>query len=237
MKNGNESAGPATASARVRPLGRRKNSFPGRTFGLIVLAALFASGCSQQTVSSDGYQARLARGVGDSVRAAARGSRTRMTESMDGQIWTTIQRPDLGKTWLLRPLGPRADRVVESPLRAPSYADYWTRNPPPTDFDIQKYARLFQGSARLRDKLVFEQHPCEIWEVSYFDGRTERIWRATDLGGLPVRIQRGVLLPSPTRDGERDLAVAQDVQLLEIRPGAPAALFELPPGSTVLSGE
>ncbi|HTD52071.1 MAG TPA: hypothetical protein VK780_03520 [Thermoanaerobaculia bacterium] len=201
------------------------------------LLALFASGCGRQNVSSDGYQARLARGVGDSVRVAARGSRTRLTETMEGQLFATVRRPDLGKTWFWRPLGPPSDKVVESPLRTLSYEEYWTRSPPSTDFDIQRYSRLFQGSARVRDRLVFEQHPCEIWEVTHFDGRVERIWRATDLGGLPVRIQRGILIPSPTRDDAKELMITQEVQLLEITPGAPAELFEPPPGKTTASGE
>jgi hypothetical protein len=209
-----------------------------RVGALLTLAALSIEfGCGRQTVASDGYQARLARDVGDSARVAARGNWTRLTETMEGQLWTTIRRPDLGKTWNLRPLGPPSDKVVESPLRAPTYADYWTRNPPTTDFDIQKYARLFQGSARMRDRIAFEQHPCDVWEVTYFDGRRERIWRATDLAGLPVRIQRGVQIPSRTHDGEMELLIAQDVQLLEITPGAPTKLFELPPGSTTVPGE
>jgi hypothetical protein len=204
--------------------------------GLTVLTAGLFSACRRNVVS-DGYQARLSRGVGDSVAVAARGDRTRMTERRDGQIWATIRRPDLGKSWFVQLLGPRSDRVLESRLRAPSYEDFWIANPPTTAFDIESYASQFKGSARLRDRLVFEQHPCEIWEVTYLDGRADRIWRATDLGGLPVRIQRGPLVPSATRDGEKDLWIVEVVQLLEIRPGARPELFELPPGSTVVPVE
>jgi hypothetical protein len=207
-----------------------------RALALLGMAAMLLGACNRN-VASDGYQARLARSVGDSVLVAARGDKTRVTERRDGQIWMTIRRPDLGKTWFVRLLGPRSDKVLESRMRASSFADFWTSTPPTTTFDIESYARQFQGSARRRDRLVFEQHPCEIWEVTYLDGRAERIWRATDLGGLPVRIQRGRLVPSDTRDGEKDLSVVQEVQLLEIRPGAPASFFDLPAGSTVVPVE
>src|SRR6202011_339840 len=108
---------------------------PGGGWGLALL--MLASGCSRRTVSADGYQGRLAMGVGESVSRAARGDSTRLTRVGEThEIWITIRRPDLGKRWDYRPFGRHANKVIESKLRAPSLEDYWNDIPPAPTFDI-----------------------------------------------------------------------------------------------------
>ena len=55
-----------------------------------------------------------------------------------------------------------------------------------------------------------------------------------DLGGLPVRVQRGSLVPSDTRGTAAELRAVKDYQLVRIDVGAPLSLFELPDGATLI---
>ncbi len=201
---------------------------------VMALVAL-AAGCGRQSVASDGYRARLVVGVGQSMDIAARGDRTRITR-MGGtnEIWTTIRRPDLGKQWDYRPFGAHANKVIESKLRPRKREGYWDDIPPTAGFDAQKYAEQFQGSARFRDHLSFAEHPCDVWDVTFFKGGVDRIWLATDLASLPVRIQHGVLLPADLPGQPDELRASTDLQLARIQVGAPPSLFELPEGATII---
>jgi hypothetical protein len=204
-----------------------------RALLLLLLAPAIA--CGRRSVSSEGYRAELVRAVGDHAEIAGRGTKTRIARIAEGDFWITIRRPDLGKMWNYRLHGRHALKAIESRLRPGGYADFWEENPPRVGFDLEKYAEEFKGSARFRDHLFFDEHPCDVFEVTYFDGRVERIWLATDLSRLPIRIQRGRQLPSLT-SGEPEFRAETDVQLLRIRPGAPEDLFELPSGATIIPG-
>ncbi len=169
------------------------------------------------------------------MAVAARSDRTRLTRrGGTGEIWITIRRLDLEKQWDYRPFGRHADKVIESKLRSPKRESYWEDAPPVPGFDVQKYADQFQGSARLRDHLFFAEHPCDVYDVTFFQGGVDRIWLATDLGRLPVRIQRGVLVDSDSPRAPAELQARIDYQLSRIDAGAPPALFELPPGAVVI---
>ncbi len=166
---------------------------------------------------------------------AARSDRTRLTRiGGTGEIWITIRRLDLGTQWDYRPFGRHANKVIVSKLRPPTRAEYWEFIPPAPGFDIAKYARQFEGSVRLRDHLAFAEHPCDVYDVSFFKGGVDRIWLATDLGGLPVRVQSGALLPSDTPGAPSELHAQTDYQLVRIDAGAPLELFELPQGATLI---
>jgi hypothetical protein len=191
----------------------------------------------RKSAASDGYQGRLSLGVGESIAVAARGNRTRFTRvGGTEEIWITIRRPDLGKQWDYRPFGRHANKVIESRLRPLTRDSYWEHVPPFPGFDVEKYAEQFKGSARLRDHLFFAEHPCDVYDVTFFQGGVDRIWIATDLGKMPVRIQRGVLVPSdsPDPNAPSELRARSDYQLLRIEAGAPPNLFELPPGATII---
>lgn len=166
---------------------------------------------------------------------AARRDRTRLTRrGGTEEIWITIRRLDLGKQWDYRPFGRHANKVIESRLRPASRETYWQDTPPMPGFDVEKYAAEFQGSARLRDHLSFADHPCAIYDVTFFRGGLDRIWLATDLGGLPVRIQHGTLVETGDPQAPEELQASTDYQLKRIDVGAPAELFELPAGATLI---
>ena len=187
------------------------------------------------SVAKDGYRGRLAFGVADNVEVAARSDRTRLTRiGGTEEIWITIRRLDLGKQWDYRPFGRHANKVIESKLRSPSREAYWEAIPPMPGFDVGKYAEGFEGSSRLRDHLAFADHPCAIYDVSFFRGGVDRIWLATDLGGLPVRIQRGRLMETGDPRSPEELQTSADYQLKRIDVGAPLELFELPRGATIV---
>ena len=191
--------------------------------------------CQRASVASDGYRGRLSTGVGESVEVAARTDRTRLTRvGGTHEIWITIRRLDLGKQWDYRPFGQHANKVIVSKLRLPTREGYWGFIPPAPGFRVREYADQFEGSARLRDHLAFAEHPCEVWDVSFFKGGVDRLWLATDLGGLPVRVQRGTLVPSDTPHAAAELRAIEDYQLTRIDPGAPLSLFELPEGATLV---
>ncbi len=199
-----------------------------------MLAAL-PSVCCRQNVASDGYRGRLVLGVGESVAVAARGDRTRLTRrGGTGEIWITIRRPDLGKQWDYRPFGRHANKAIESKLRPLTRESYWENIPPYPGFDVEKYAEEYKGSARFRDHVFFAEHLCDVYDVTFFQGGVDRIWLATDLGRLPVRIQRGVLVASDEPRAPDELRARVDYQLSHIEAGAPLSLFELPAEATVI---
>jgi len=200
-----------------------------------IAALLLVVGCRGGSVASDGYRGRLSTAVGESVEVAARSDRTRLTRvGGTHEIWTTIRRLDLGKQWDYRPFGPHANKVIVSKLRPMTRATYWESIPPAPGFRVREYADQFEGSARLRDHLAFGKHPCEVWDVAFFQGGVDRIWLATDLGSLPVRVQRGTLVPSDTPRAAAELRAVKDYQLVRIDAGAPLSLFELPEGAVLV---
>jgi hypothetical protein len=150
------------------------------------------------------------------------------------EIWISIRRLDLGKQWDYRPFGLHANKVIVSKLRALTPSGYWELVPPMPGFDVHKFADQYEGSARLRDHLAFAEHPCDVWDVSFFKGGVHRIWLARDLGGLPVRVQIGPLVASDTPGVSTELRALQDYQLVRIDAGAPLELFELPQGATLI---
>jgi len=211
---------------------------PSRRLGAaaswLALAA-FGVACRGASVATDGYRGRLSLDVGQSVEVAARSDRTRVTLTGEThEVWITIRRLDLGKQWDYRPFGQHANKVIVSKLRTPTRQTYWDRIPPAPGFDARKYAEQFEGSARLRDHLRFAGHECDVFDVSFFRGGVDRIWVATDLGGLPVRIQHGTLVESYTPGVQNELRAEKDYQLVRIDPGAPLSLFELPEGATLI---
>jgi hypothetical protein len=201
---------------------------------LIALAILGVS-CRGASVASDGYRGRLSTGVGESVDVAARSDRTRLTR-LGGthEIWITIRRLDLGKQWDYRPFGQHANKVIVSKIRPLTRQSYWDFVPPAPGFSVKRYADDFEGSARLRDHLTLAKHPCDVYDVSFFQGGVDRLWLATDLGGLPIRVERGTLVPSDTSDSTSELRAVKDYQLVRIDPGAPLSLFELPEGAMLI---
>ena len=200
-----------------------------------IALSVLAAACRRASVASDGYRGRLSTGVGESVEVAARSDRTRLTRvGGTHEIWITIRRLDLGKQWDYRPLGQHANKVIVSKLRPLTRESYWDYIPPAPGFSVREYADQFEGSARLRDHLVCAGHPCDVYDVSFFKGGVDRLWLAKDLGGLPVRVQRGTLVPSDTSDAASELRAVKDYQLVRIDAGAPLSLFELPEGATLI---
>ncbi len=71
-------------------------------------------------------------------------------------------------------------------------------------------------------------HPCDRYEMTMPSGDRAVIWVARDLEGLVVRIEH---LKKDPRDEYQPVT---DTQLLDVRLGAPAKLFEKPDGFTVV---
>ena len=206
-----------------------------RAAGSWLALATLGVACRGASVATDGYRGRLSLDVGQSVEVAARPDRSRVTLMGDThEVWITIRRLDLGKQWDYRPFGQHANKVIVSKLRKPTRQTYWDRIPPMPGFDPNKYAEQFEGSVRLRDHLRFAGHECDVFDVSFFKGGVDRIWVATDLGALPVRIQHGTLVESYSSGVQSELRADRDYQLVRIDPGAPLSLFELPEGATLI---
>ncbi len=71
-------------------------------------------------------------------------------------------------------------------------------------------------------------HPCERYELSLPSGDRAVIWVARDLERLVVRIEHS------KKDPKDEYQAVTNTELLDVRLGAPARLFEKPEGFAVV---
>jgi len=204
---------------------------PSRRAALALTVALLASGCDEfgggpRTVSRSGYRAVLVFSSANRYEVAVRGEKQRVSGSLDGSERVKILRPDLGKIWQFNP---STRRLVESPWMpteelVPGY-------PLDPHFDPEAYAERFGGKIRRVDDGVHGMHPCERFEMTLPSGDRAVIWVARDLERLVVRIEHA------RKGGNGEYQPVADTQLLDVRLGASARLFEKPRGFASVKSE
>ena len=180
-----------------------------------VLAAFACGG--PKTISKDGYRALLVYSPEDRFQIVVRGEKVRVAGTVDGSEIVKIVRPDLKKSWQLRP---STRRVFESPWlptdeAIPGY-------PLSPGFDPEAYADRFGGSIERIDDATHGLHPCERYRLTLPSGDVVTIWVARDLERLVVRIEHA------KKDGGDEYQPFTDTQLLDVKAGADEKLFDPP---------
>lgn len=185
-------------------------------------AGLLSSSCGGiKTVSKDGYRALLVFSSGERYPIAVAGEKRRIEGDFDGSKLVKVFRPDLGKIWQLRPSTRRILEETWSPTDelVPGY-------PLEPRFDPAAYAQRFGGEIRQIGDGVHGIHPCDRYLLSLPSGDRVTIWAARDLERLPVRVEH------EKKDATEHWQSVSDTQLLDVRIGADADLFEKPKGYT-----
>lgn len=185
-------------------------------------AGLLSSSCGGiKTVSKDGYRALLVFSSGERYPIAITGEKRRIEGDFDGSKLVKVFRPDLGKIWQLRPSTRRMLEETWSPTDelVPGY-------PLEPRFDPAAYAQRFGGEIRQIGDGVHGIHPCDRYLLSLPSGDRVTIWAARDLERLPVRVEH------EKKDATEHWQSVSDTQLLDVRIGADADLFEKPKGYT-----
>lgn len=176
-------------------------------------------GGGPRTVSRSGYRAVLAYSPKPRFEVAVRGEKQRVEGTFEGTSLVKIVRPDLGKVWQFRP---STRRLIESAWTpgeeiVPGY-------PLEPHFDPAAYAERFGAKVRRIDDAAHGMHPCERFEMTLASGDGAVIWVARDLERLAVRVEHW------KRGPKNEEQPVSDTQLLDVRLGAPAKLFEKPEG-------
>jgi hypothetical protein len=188
----------------------------------VFTAALFSGSCGGiKTVSKDGHRALLVFSSGERYPIAVAGEKRRVEGDFDGSKLVKVFRPDLGKIWQYRPSTRRILEETWSPTDelVPAY-------PLEPRFDPAAYAQRFGGEIRQIGDGVHGIHPCDRYLLSLPSGDRVTIWAARDLERLPVRVEH------EKKDATNQWQSVSDTQLLDVRIGADADLFEKPKGYT-----
>lgn len=190
--------------------------------GLLVAAAACGG---LKTIAKDGYRAILSFSREERFPVAVRGELRRVEASVAGAPLIKIMRPDLKKTWQIRP---GTKTYLETPWAptdeiVPGY-------PLEPRFDPRAYADRFGGTIRKIGDDVHGLHPCDRWEMRLPSGDLVTIWVARDLDGLVVKIEHA------KKDRDDEYQPFTTTELLDVRAGADQDLFELPKGLTRVGG-
>ena len=183
-------------------------------------SVLFASACGElETIAKDGYRAVLSFSQDQRFPIAVRGEWQRVEAAIQGASLIKIMRPDLKKIWQIRP---STERILETAFQptdeiVPGY-------PLAPGFDPQAYADRFGGQIRKIADAAHGLHPCDRWEMRLPSGDIVTIWVARDLYRLVVRVEHF------KRDASGEYQPFQATELLDVRSGAKASLFEKPKG-------
>ena len=191
---------------------------------LAVAAAVFVAarcGGGLKTVGKDGYRAVLSFSKDERFEVAVKGEARRVEARMDGAPLVKIMRPDLKKVWQFRPTTKRLLETAWQPTDeiVPGY-------PLEPHFDPRAYADRFGGAIKKIGDDAHGLHPCDRWRMSLPSGDQVTIWVARDLEGLVVKIEHA------KKDQGDEYQPFTTTELLDIRPGADADLFEKPTGYT-----
>jgi hypothetical protein len=180
-------------------------------------------GGGPRTVSKSGYRAVLAFSPAERYDVAVRGEKQRVAGAFDGAELVKVVRPDIGKIWQFRPA---TRKLIES--RWTPTEELVPGYPLEPHFDPAAYAERFGGKMRRIDDDAHGMHPCERFEMTMPSGDRAVVWVARDLERLVVRIEHF------NRDRREQYQAVTDTQLLDVRLGAPAKLFEKPEGFAVV---
>jgi hypothetical protein len=198
---------------------------PNRVTALLVAASLVLTACgAPKTASRDGYRALLVFGTNEKYPIAVHGEKRRVEGTFDGSTLVKIMRPDLKKTWQLRP---STRKILEEKWEptdeiVPGY-------PLEPRFDVEAYAHRFGATWKQIGDGVHGIHPCDRYQLLLPSGDRVFVWAARDLERLPVRIEH------EKKDKDSEFQPFTDTQLLDIRIGADDALFEKPKDYTAVS--
>lgn len=185
-----------------------------------IVSALFASACGElETITKDGYRAILSFSQEQRFPIAVRGEWQRVEATIHGALLVKIMRPDLKKIWQIRP---STERILETAFQptdeiVPGY-------PLAPGFDPQGYADRFGGQIRKIEDAAHGLHPCDRWEMRLPSGDVVTIWVARDLNRLVVKVEHF------KKDASGEYRLFQATELLDVRTGAKASLFEKPKG-------
>ena len=187
----------------------------------LVAALLWAAACGGglKTVGKDGYQALLSFSKEERFEIAVRGEWRRVEAAVNGAPLIKIMRPDLKKTWQLRPTTKRILETAWEPTDeiVPGY-------PLEPGFDPAAYADRFGGQIRRIGDDAHGLHPCDRWRMTLPSGDLVTLWVARDLEKLVVKIEHAKKDPS---DEYQPFTITE---LLDVRVGAKPGLFEKPKG-------
>jgi hypothetical protein len=208
-------ARPSLRSARLST----RRSLAALLAALVLWAA--ACGGGLKTVSKDGYRATLSFSKDEKFEIAVRGESRRVEAAVEGAPLIKIMRPDLKKTWQLRPTTKRILETAWQPTDeiVPGY-------PLEPGFDPEAYADRFGGKIRRIGDDAHGLHPCDRWRMTLPSGDAVTLWVARDLEKLVVKIEHAKKDPS---DEYQPFNVTE---LLDVRTGAKPSLFEKPTGYT-----
>lgn len=188
---------------------------------LLAAAALSASACGGiKTVSKDGYRALLVFSSGERYQIAVRGEKRRVEGQFDGSTLVKILRPDLGKVWQYRP---STRRILEEAWSQDELVPGYPLEP---RFDPAAYAQRFNAEFKQIGDGVHGIHPCDRYQMTFPSGDRVTVWAARDFERLPVRVEH------EKKDSSNLFQSVSNTQLLDVRIGADASLFEKPKGYT-----
>ena len=200
-----------------------------RAFALLLLPAL-ASSCGDmggpKLPSRDGYRAILSFSQEDRYEIFVRGENRRVEGSIDGSRLVKIARPDLHTVWQFRPdtkklfetgWGPRDEIVPGYPLDP--------------KFDPLAYADRFGAGDAITQvgDAIHGLHPCDVFRMALPSGDVVTIFSARDLERTVVRVEHS------KKDANGLLQPYANTELLDVRPGVKASMFEKPTGYTTVS--
>jgi hypothetical protein len=196
-----------------------------RHYGVLAVL-LVAAGCGEgglKTISRDGYTATLAYSPQERYKIAVRGESRRVEGTADGGTLIKIARPDLKAVWQLRP---ETKKLFIAPWSAtdeivPGY-------PLEPDFDPAAYAHRFGAQIQRIGDDTHGLHPCDRWRMTLPSGDLVTIWAARDLERLVVKIEH------QKKDQADESQPFTTTELLDVRIGAKADLFEQPRGYVVV---
>ncbi|HEY6146195.1 MAG TPA: hypothetical protein VIZ69_00795 [Thermoanaerobaculia bacterium] len=187
---------------------------------LAILSAAGWTACGGiRTVSKDGYRATVLFSPTEKYEIAVRGEMRRVEGTIDGGPLVKVIRPDLRRVWQFRP-GSRS--LLEETWSAGD--EIVPGFPLEPRFDSKAYADRFRGEILKIADGVQAGHPCDRYQMDLANGDRVTIWAARDLERLPVRLVHA------KKTGEDEYQPVSDVQLVNVRAGADADLFEKPKG-------
>ncbi|HKD18400.1 MAG TPA: hypothetical protein VKG23_11075 [Thermoanaerobaculia bacterium] len=187
------------------------------SLAVVIWAA--ACGGGLQSVGKDGYRATLSFSKDEKSEIAVRGESRRVEAVVEGAPLVKIMRPDLKKTWQLRPTTKKILETAWEPTDeiVPGY-------PLDPGFDPEAYADRFGGTIRRIGDDAHGLHPCDRWRMTLPSGDLVTLWVARDLEKLVVKIEHA------KKDPSDEYQPFTTTELLDVRTGAKPALFEKPKG-------
>ena len=145
---------------------------------LLAAVVVWAAACGGglKTVGKDGYRATLSFSKDERFEIAVRGESRRVEAAVEGAPLVKIMRPDIKKTWQLRPTTKRVLETAWEPTDeiVPGY-------PLEPGFDPEAYADRFGGKIHRIGDDSHGLHPCDRWRMTLPSGDLVTLWVARDL--------------------------------------------------------